>query len=123
MRFRRSQFTLDDALSIDLSGQCGRPTKKSEVRSQRSGSAVNKISKLPAPVDPTNARAISIVVQRRISKLRGRHHEATLLHKFLRENSVQFDPKPLLVPVLEHARTLGSRFDAFPIRFDFIAEI
>src|SRR5258708_8839347 len=123
MPFRQSQFTLDDELSIDLSGQSGRPRKESKVRSQRSGSAVNEISKLPAPVDPKNACAISIVVQRRISKLRWRHHEHTLLHKFLRKNSVQFDPKTLLVPVLEHARIFGSRFDSFPIWFDFIAEI
>src|ERR1700730_8797849 len=123
MRFRQGQFTLNDMLSIDLSGECGRLKKESKVRSQREGSAINKISKLPAPVDPTNACAISIVVQRWISKLRWCHHEATLLHKFLRKNSVQFDPKTLLVPVLEHARTFGSRFDAFPTWFDFIAEI
>ena len=51
-------------------------------------SAANEISELPAPVDTTNARAVTIVVERWLGELRWRNHVIAFLYKFFRKNAL-----------------------------------
>src|SRR4029077_18068333 len=51
--------------------------------------------------------AIATVIQRLISKLWRRHHEIPLRYKPLGQDSIQFLPETILVPVLENPFTLS----------------
>src|SRR2546423_537224 len=101
-------------------GRWGRPRKGSEDRGLRiedggrvkailyppsslRPSPVDEIHELPATLDPSNPDAVTVVIQRRIGKLRRRHPELVLLRELLRENPFQLRPEIVFIPILENA--------------------
>src|SRR6202011_1309473 len=88
-------------------GRCGNPRK----RPVTFASPVDEVGELPASSDPRDSNPVTIVIERRIGKLRRRDHKSAFFYESLRKNALYLRPKVFLLPILKNTGTRHRRIE------------